>query len=89
VTFVPVDFEHQRLEVELKRAGLRLEEPAFFSWPGVTPYLTNEVVMATFTLIHSFCPDNAIAFDYALQSLPEFRGQRIENRDDTEKDHMA
>ncbi len=66
VTFVPVDFERQRLEVELERAGFRLDEPAFFSWMGVTPYLANELVMATFKLIHSFCPDNAIAFDYAV-----------------------
>ncbi|MGO9137922.1 MAG: class I SAM-dependent methyltransferase [Syntrophales bacterium] len=66
VTFVPVDFEHQRLEVELDRAGFRLDKPAFFSWLGVTPYLPNEAVMATFTLIHSLCPENAIAFDYAL-----------------------
>ncbi|HKM64152.1 MAG TPA: SAM-dependent methyltransferase [Acidisphaera sp.] len=66
LTFVPVDFEHQKLDVELERAGLRLGERAFFSWLGVTPYLTNDVVLATLALIHSFCPDNAIAFDYAL-----------------------
>ncbi|MGA3114574.1 MAG: class I SAM-dependent methyltransferase [Syntrophobacteraceae bacterium] len=73
VTFVPVDFEHQRLEIELERAGFRLDELAFFSWLGVTQYLTNEAVMATFTLIRSLCPDNAIAFDYALahQALSE------------------
>jgi methyltransferase (TIGR00027 family) len=73
VTFIPIDFEHQRLDIELERAGFRLEEPAVFSWPGVTPYLANEVVMDTFKLIHSFCPANAIAFDYALprQALSE------------------
>lgn len=65
VTFVPVDFEHQTLEIELERAGFKLDEPAFFSWLGVTPYLTNATVMATFALIHSLCPDNSIAFDYA------------------------
>ena len=42
VTFVPVDFEHQKLEIELQRAGFRLDEPAFFSWLGVTPYLPND-----------------------------------------------
>jgi methyltransferase (TIGR00027 family) len=67
VTFVPVDFEHQSLDIELERAGFALGEPAFFSWLGVTPYLANEVVMETFRQIHSFCPANAIAFDYALQ----------------------
>ncbi len=66
VTFVPIDFEHQRLDIELERAGFRLDEPAFFSCLGVTPYLANEVMLATFRLIHSLCPDNAIAFDYCL-----------------------
>jgi methyltransferase (TIGR00027 family) len=65
VTFVPVDFEHQRLETELERAGFKLKEPAFFSWLGVTPYLSSETVMATLAMVHSFCSDNAIAFDYA------------------------
>ncbi|MGO9512930.1 MAG: class I SAM-dependent methyltransferase [Steroidobacteraceae bacterium] len=77
VTFVPIDFEHQRLDIELERAGFRLEEPAFFSWLGVTPYLTNEVVMDTFKLIHSFCPANAIAFDYALPRQALSEGEKV------------
>ncbi len=66
LTFVPVDFERQKLEVELEGAGFMPGERAFFSWLGVTPYLTSDVVLATLALIHSFCPDNAVAFDYAL-----------------------
>src|SRR5271166_5515129 len=38
-TFVPIDFGHQRLDIELERAGFRLDEPGFFSRLGVTPYL--------------------------------------------------
>ena len=73
VTFVPVDFGRQALETELEKAGFNLDEPAFFSWLGVTPYLPNEIVMATFSRIRSLCPENAIAFDYALRrdALPE------------------
>ncbi|MFZ0932183.1 MAG: SAM-dependent methyltransferase [Syntrophobacteraceae bacterium] len=77
VTFVPVDFEQQRLEVELERAGFRLVEPAFFSWLGVTPYLANEMVISTLKLIRSFCPDNAIAFDYALPRQTLSEGEKI------------
>ena len=77
VTFVPIDFERQRLEVELERAGFRLDEPAFFSWLGVTSYLTNEAVMATLTLIHSLCPENAIAFDYALPRQTLSEGEKM------------
>ena len=77
VTFVPIDFEHQRLDIELARAGFRLDEPAFFSWLGMTPYLANEVVMDTFKLIHSFCPANAIAFDYALPRQALSEGEKV------------
>ena len=65
VGFVPFDFEWQGLDIELKKAGLTLGEPAFFSLLGVTPYLTNDVVMAIFALIRSLCPDSAVVFDYA------------------------
>ena len=73
VTFIPIDFGRQKLETELQKAGFKLNEPTFFSWLGVTPYLTKETVMATFALIHSLCSKNAIAFDYALprQALSE------------------
>ncbi len=64
VSFVPFDFERQGLDIELKNAGLRLGEPAFFTLLGVTPYLANDVVMAIFALIHSFCPKNTVVFDY-------------------------
>ena len=65
VSFVPFDFEQHGLDLALKKAGLRLSEPAFFSLLGVSPYLANDVVMAIFALIHSLCPENAVAFDYA------------------------
>ena len=65
VTFVPVDFQHQKLEMELEKSGFKLKEPAFLLWLGVTPYLSSETVMATFAMVHSLCSDNAIAFDYA------------------------
>jgi methyltransferase (TIGR00027 family) len=73
VAFIPIDFGRQKLETELQKAGFKLNEPAFFSWLGVTPYLTTETVVETFTLIHSLCPNNAIVFDYALprQGLSE------------------
>ncbi len=64
VSFVPCDFERQGLDIELKNAGLRLGEPAFFTLLGVTPYLANDVVMAIFALIRSFCPKNTVVFDY-------------------------
>lgn len=43
-----------------------LEEPAFFSWLGVTPYLTHDTIISTLRTIHSFCPRNAVVFDYTV-----------------------
>ena len=87
VTFVSVDFEHQRLDIELERRGFRFDEPAFFSLLGVTPYLTNRAVMDTFKLIHSFCPGNAIAFDYALP--PQALSERERVASDALSDRVA
>ena len=76
--FVPFDFERQGLDIELIKAGLRLREPAFFSLLGVTPYLTNDMVMAIFALIHSLCPDNAFVFDYAAPRVTLSAWERTE-----------
>ena len=51
LTFVPIDFEQQTLEAELKRSSFNANSAAFFSWLGVTPYLTREACMTTLSLI--------------------------------------
>jgi methyltransferase (TIGR00027 family) len=74
VSFVPFDFERRGLDLAMEKAGLRLGEPTFFSFLGVSPYLANDVVMGILALIHSLCPDNAVAFDYAAprETLPSW-----------------
>src|SRR5262249_41023285 len=47
VTYVPVDFERERLDEALRRAGLPDDAPALFSWLGVVPYLEREAIRAT------------------------------------------
>src|ERR1700733_14197321 len=42
LTFVPIDFEQQTLDGGLTNTGFDANAPAFFSWLGVTPYLTRE-----------------------------------------------
>jgi len=72
LTYVPIDFETQLLESELERAGVDRAAPAFFSWLGVTPYLTLDKIMATFRFIASF-PSAGVVFDYGiLPSLLSF-----------------
>jgi methyltransferase (TIGR00027 family) len=66
VTYVPVDFERQTLQEGLRLAGFDSTKPTFFSWLGVTMYLTEDAVMSTFGLIVSTPPQGGVAFDYAV-----------------------
>jgi methyltransferase (TIGR00027 family) len=71
VTYAPVDFEHQTLAEGLRLAGFDSTKPAFFSWLGVTMYLTDDAITSTFRLIASTPPGGGVAFDYVvpLESL--------------------
>ncbi len=64
-TFVPVDFERQQLAVELPKAGLSKDAPAFFSCVGVAPYLTCAAALGILKAVRELGGANAIVFDYA------------------------
>lgn len=66
LTFAPVDFEHQTLADGLAQAGFRMNEPAFFSWLGVVPYLTHAAATATLAYIGSLPRGSGVAFDYPI-----------------------
>jgi len=67
LNFASVDFEKQLLAEQLQVAGFRIDEPSFFSWLGVTMYLTRETVMKTLKNISSITPSgSAIVFDYMV-----------------------
>jgi len=62
--FAPVNFEQESLAEGLTRAGFEVDEPAFFQWLGVVPYLTKDAVSSTLKFI-SEVPQAAVVFDYA------------------------
>ena len=64
--FVAVDFETQQLGEPLAGAGLRAEEPAFFSWLGVSMYLTRAAIGATLGYVAGLPRGSGIVFDYAV-----------------------
>ncbi|MCP3944017.1 MAG: class I SAM-dependent methyltransferase [Desulfobacteraceae bacterium] len=67
LTFTPIDFEKQTLENRLLKVGFKTNEPSFFSWLGVTMYLTRETMMTTLKYISSSTPaDSQIVFDYII-----------------------
>lgn len=74
LTFVPVDFEKQTLIEGLKQTTFDFTQPAFFSWLGVTPYLTLEAFRATIQAIAAMPEKSGVTFEYALdRSLLSFR----------------
>lgn len=67
LTFVPIDFERQTLAGQLRKTGFRIEERSFFSWLGVTMYLTRNSVMTTLNHVATATPDGSeIVLDYAI-----------------------
>jgi methyltransferase (TIGR00027 family) len=77
LTFAPVDFERESLADGLARVGFRNDQPAFFQWLGVTPYLTRDTISSTLDYIVGV-PASAAVFDYTepLENyLPERRAR--------------
>lgn len=64
--FIPIDFENQTLEEGLRQDGLDTTQSTFFSWLGVTPYLTSSAVDATLRFVASMPPGSGIVFDYMI-----------------------
>lgn len=63
--FVPVDFMTQRLGAALRASAYDPQLPAFFSWLGVTYYLTAAAVFATLREIAAIAPSGSgLVFDY-------------------------
>ncbi|HVY87329.1 MAG TPA: class I SAM-dependent methyltransferase [Hyphomonadaceae bacterium] len=72
ISYVPVDFERDRLMDQLYAAGLDPKKRTFFMWLGVVPYLTRAAIAATLKAAASVPGGAEIAFDYGNphDSLP-------------------
>ena len=64
LTYVPVDFESQSLPERLQASGFRMDEPAFFAWLGVVPYLTLAAFRATVAFVAARPAGSGLVFDY-------------------------
>ena len=69
LTFAPVDFEHHTLAEGLAAAAFDYNAPAFFTWLGVVPYLTQEAIWSTLGFIAAMPHGAHVVFDYA--NLPD------------------
>ena len=64
LTFVAVDFERDSLIERLVAAGFDPAQPAFFTWLGVVPYLTEPAIFATLAAIAALPGGAEVVFDY-------------------------
>jgi methyltransferase (TIGR00027 family) len=67
LTFAPVDFETQTLADGLSAAGFRTDQSAYFSWLGVTMYLTREAFESTVAFMGALPSGGGVTFDYAVE----------------------
>ena len=69
VHFVSVDLATEDLSAALARSSFRKDEPAFFSWLGVTVYLTRAANLATLRAVASVgAPGSELVFTYVDQN---------------------
>jgi methyltransferase (TIGR00027 family) len=61
--FVPVDFERDDVGEKLVAGGFQQNSPAFFTWLGVVPYLTQDAIGRTLDYIASI-QNSEMVFDY-------------------------
>jgi methyltransferase (TIGR00027 family) len=66
LTFAPIDFESTMISAGLRDAGFDAGAPAFFSWLGVVPYLTENTIVATLQFVAGLPTGTGIVFDYGV-----------------------
>jgi methyltransferase (TIGR00027 family) len=80
VEFADIDFEHETLDEGFRRHGVSLREKTFFSWLGVTVYLTEDAVEDVFRELARFRPGSEVAFTFSQPREPESLWQRVLKR---------
>ncbi|MGN0812168.1 MAG: class I SAM-dependent methyltransferase [Candidatus Coproplasma sp.] len=78
--FVPVDFTKDNLKERLLAAGFDPNKKTFFSWLGVSYYLTVEQIINTLKSIASISAEGStVVFDYADENLFSSNVRRVQN----------
>lgn len=73
VKLVSIDFDHEDISTTLKSHGYSTYKKTFFIWEGVTQYLTEEGIRATFDFLAKAAPGSRLAFTYVLKDFIEGR----------------
>jgi methyltransferase (TIGR00027 family) len=79
--FISVDFTQDNLAAALRRSSYDPQAPSFFSWLGVTYYLSRDALFATLQAIAEVAPaGSSIIFDYLHTDafVPEKAARRVQ-----------
>lgn len=80
LTFVPVDFTRDSLTERLTAGGFVPSVKSFFSWLGVTYYLSTEAISKTLAELSSLCTDGStLVFDYPDETFFDAPERRVQN----------
>lgn len=80
LSFVPVDFTKDSLTERLIAAGFDSSVKSFFSWLGVTYYLSAEAIDTILSALSSLCADgSSLVFDYPDESFFDAPEKRVQN----------
>jgi len=71
VVYVPIDFERQSLDSELKKAGYYSSSKTLFIWEGVSQYISKEANENTLKFVAQSAAGSKIVFTYILKSFIE------------------
>ena len=78
--FVPVDFSKDSITDRLLSAGFDKSARSFFSWLGVTYYLTEKAIDRTLSAISDLCADGSmIVLDYPDENFFTATENRVQN----------
>ena len=80
LAFVPVDFTKDSLAERLIAAGFDPSAKSFFSWLGVTYYLSAEAIDTMLSALSSICADGStLVFDYPDENFFDAPEKRVQN----------
>ncbi len=72
LTYVPIDFQHDDLREVLTRHGYDVAQRTFFILEGVTMYVPEEAVRATFAFVAAHPPGSSVVFDFVSRPMVDF-----------------
>ena len=80
LTFVPVDFTKDHIAERLIAGGFDPSAKSFFSWLGVTYYLSAEAIDAMLAALAGLCADGStLVFDYPDENFFDAPERRVQN----------